>query len=76
MSEIATGWSAEMDRKADEIIRDPHGYFERARATAEAVGAEAHAEQTRRLARGIFDALADALHIPQFADWVARRITR
>jgi len=44
--------------------------------TVEEVWAEAHAEQTRRLARGIFDALADALHIPQFADWVARRITR
>ena len=26
-----TGWSAEMDRKADELRRDPVAYFERVR---------------------------------------------
>ena len=40
--------------------------------TVEEVWAEAHAEQTRRLARGIFDALADATRPDMYPNRCAR----
>lgn len=37
---------------------------------------EAHGEQAARLARSIFDALADALRLPQFVAWLGRKVAR
>lgn len=35
MAGVTLGWSAEMDLKAAEIVRDPQAYFKRARRDAE-----------------------------------------
>jgi hypothetical protein len=40
----------------------------------EEVWREAHDEQLRRLARGMFDDITDALRLPQFVAWLSRRL--